>query len=270
MNKTEVELTTEIEKPKSRRKLMRGGLGVAAAASGAGALLEMSTGTAHANGNETPTTFTSTVGATPAVTAIGRNGADGVVARSDTSNAITGTAMSAADAIVGTSSSGSGVTGQSSGGSGVTGQSTSGRGVFGKSTSGDGVSGQSTSGRGVFGSSQSGAGIAGVSGSGPGITGTSSTGPGVVATAGSGNGTALQVFGHILVQGNAVGQTTLRSERTAVTVRTSAATNNSIIVLTPLDRLVLPLWVTRDTGSFTIHISRAPERNVDIAFLVIN
>ena len=230
MNKTEVELTTEIEKHKSRRKLLRGGLGVAAAASGAGVLLERSTGTAYATGREGPTTFTSTMRGTPAVTANGTNGANGVVASSDSDNAIIGTSMSTADAISG------------------------------QSTSGSGITGRSGSGPGVFGSSQSG----------PGITGASKTGPGVMAAAGNGVGTALQVEGHILVQSNAVGQTTLRSERTEVTVSTSAATINSIIVLTPLDRLIVPLWVTRDAGSFTIHTSRAPERNVAIAFLVIN
>lgn len=230
MNKTEVELTTEIEKHKSRRKLLRGGLGVAAAATGAGVLLDMSTGTAYATGKEGPTTFTSTMRGTPAVTANGTNGANGVVASSDSDNAIIGTSMSTADAI------------------------------FGQSTSGSGIIGRSSSGPGVF----------GASGSGPGITGASSSGPGVVATAGHGVGTALQVEGHILVQSNAVGQTTLGNDRTEVTVSTSAATINSIIVLTPLSRLTVSLWVTRAAGSFTIHASRAPERNVPIAFLVIN
>jgi len=47
------------ERPKSRRRLLRTGLGVAVAAVGAAALLEMNAGAAHADGNEKPTIFTS-------------------------------------------------------------------------------------------------------------------------------------------------------------------------------------------------------------------
>lgn len=230
MSKTEGELTKEIEKRKSRRKLLRRGLGVTAAAAGAGALLEMNASTAHATGSEGPTIFTSTKRGTPAVTANGTNGANGVVASSDSDNAIIGTSMSSADAI------------------------------FGQSASGSGVIGRSNSGPGVFGSSLSG----------PGIAGASKTGPGVIAAAGNGVGTALQVDGHILVQSDAVGQATLRKGKKAVTVRTSAATANSIIVLTPLSSLTASLWVTRAAGNFTIHASKSSGKDVAIAFLIIN
>lgn len=58
-------------KRSSRRALLRTAVVAATTVVGAGALLGKSAGVAHANGSEGPTTFTSTNGSVPAVTAIG-------------------------------------------------------------------------------------------------------------------------------------------------------------------------------------------------------
>lgn len=205
------------ERPKSRRRLLRTGLGVAVATVGAAALLEMNTGAAHADGNESPTTFTSNASGTPAVTA-----------NNDTGDAIS------ANSILGTGVS-----------------------AFSKNSSG--VSAISDSGFGVFGSSVGGTGIFGLS----------KLGIGVVAN--SGFGTALQVQGHIQVQGDAVGQVTLPKGKSSVTVSSKAATATSNVLLTLLSNPgQAQVWVTRAAGSFTIHASHKAASNITIAFLVIN
>jgi hypothetical protein len=204
-------------RPKSRRRLLRTGLGVAVATVGAAALLEMNAGAAHANGNETPTTFTSTASGTPAVTAINDTG-DAISANSIIGNGI-GAFSKNATAVDGTTTSGTGVSGSSVGGTGV--------------------------------------------------LGLSKLGIGVVAA--SGFGTALQVQGHIQVQGDAVGQVTLPKGKSSVTVSTKAATPASNILLTLLSNPgQAQLWVTRAAGSFTIHASHKAASNITIAFLVIN
>ncbi len=208
---------TPTERPKSRRRLLRTGLGVVVATVGAAALLEMNTGAAHADDNEKPTTFTSNVSGTPAVTA-----------NNDTGDAIS------ANSILGTGVS-----------------------AFSKNSSG--VSAISDSGTGVFGSSVDGTGISGLS----------KLGIGVIAN--SAFGTALQVQGHIQVQGDAVGHVRLPKGRSSVTVSTKAATPTSNILLTLLSNPgQAQLWVTRAAGRFTIHASHKAASNITIAFLVIN
>ena len=205
------------ERPKSRRRLLRTGLGVAVATVGAGALLEMNAGAAHANGNEGPTIFTSTMSGTPAVTA-----------NNDTGDAISANSIT---------------------GNGVTAFSKNETGVGGFTTSGTGVSGSSVGGTGIIGLSKLGIGV----------------------VANSGFGTALQVQGHIQVQGDAVGHVTLPKGKSSVTVRTTAATATSNILLTLLSNPgQAQLWVTPAAGSFTIHASHKAASNITIAFLVIN
>jgi len=217
----EVSKQATTERPKSRRRLLRTGLGVAVATVGAGALLEMNAGAAHADGTEKPTIFTSNASGTPAVTA-----------NNDTGDAIS------ANSILGTGVS-----------------------AFSKNRSG--VEGITTSGTGVFGSSVGGTGIFGLS----------KLGIGVVANSASpsGFGTALQVQGHIQVQGDAVGHVRLPKGRCSVTVSTKAATPTSNILLTLLSNPgQAQLWVTRAAGRFTIHASHKAASNITIAFLVIN
>src|SRR6266567_16099 len=205
------------ERPKSRRRLLRTGLGVAVATVGAAALLEMNTGAAHADGNESPTIFTSNASGTPAVTANNNTG----------------------DAISANSILGNGV------------------GAFSKNATA--VDGTTTSGTGVFGSSVGGTGVFGLS----------KLGIGVIAN--SGFGTALQVQGHMQVQGDAVGQVTLPKGKSSVTVSTNAATATSNILLTLLSNPgQAQVWVTRAAGSFTIHASHKAASNITFAFLVIN
>jgi len=236
----ELKRETATDKGRSRRGMLRKSLLAAAALVGAGTLIKTNTGTALANGNEGPTTFTSTDGVTSAVTAMGSNGSTGVSATSDGFHAIIGIA---------TGNKGTGVTGQGTNGNGVTGFSQISAGVSGESNSGPGVFGTSFSGPGVFGSG-------------------SKFGIGVIAD--SALGTALQVQGHILVFGDAVGQATLLKGKTSVTVSTPAATSTSNILLTPLDRLTGTLWVTRAAGSFTINDQHPESSDVRIAFLIIN
>lgn len=247
----ELKRETATGKGRSRRGMLRKSLLAAAALVGAGTLIKTNTGTALANGNEGPTTFTSTDGVTPAVTAIGSNGSTGVSATSDGFHAIIGIA---------TGNKGTGVTGQGINGNGVSGFSQSSDGVHGESNSASGVSGQSGSASGVLGSSVFGTGVAG--------SGLKFGSIGVAAS--SLFGTALQVEGHIQVLGDAVGQATLPKGQTSVTVSTPAATTASNILLTPLDRLTGTLWVTRVAGSFTIHAQHPESSNVRIAFLIIN
>ena len=160
----------------------------------------------------------------------------------------------------------------------------------------------------IQGNSDANAGVDGFSGPGPGVRGRSPFGTGILASGGtiglhaagggafppleppegfsaavfaeggssfgvwtqSDTGIALVVKGLMQILGNAVGQTTLPSGQTSVIVNTSAATPTSNILLTPLDNPRGQLWVTRATGSFTIHTSVAPGTDVPIAYLIIN
>ncbi len=70
--------------------------------------------------------------------------------------------------------------------------------------------------------------------------------------------------------GDAVGQATLLKGKTSVQVSTPAATASSNVLLTPLNNPKAVLWVTRATGSFTIHAFLRASSDVTIAFLVIN
>jgi hypothetical protein len=128
-------------KRKSRRKVLREGLGVtvagaAVATVGAGGLLEMSTGSAHADGNEGPTTFTGS-GQITVVTVTGTNGADGIYATSDGAFAIGGHSASSLG-LYGTSGTNLGISGYCAGNeSGVQGISEHGPGVAGFCKSND-------------------------------------------------------------------------------------------------------------------------------------
>jgi hypothetical protein len=291
---------------RSRRGLLRAALVSGATVIGAGALLGRGTGVAHANGNEGPTVFTSTDGTTPAVTATGSNGSEGIYATSDSGTAIAAFASTNGSGVFGQSNSGYGLYGASNSGSGVYASGTTGYGVEGGSTSGTGVYGfsnkqygmhavgggatqtsgpgaagvfaeggpnygvyaTSTTGTGVFGRSTSSYGVEGFSSTGIGVAGGSTSGTGVYAQ--SSSGPALVANGHVQVQGNAVGQATLLAGHSSVTVTTSAATASSNILLTPLANPKANLWVTRAAGSFTIHASAAPTSNLSIAYLIIN
>lgn len=152
-----------------------------------------------------------------------------------------------------------GVNASSDTGNAVTANSITGNGIGAFSKNGFGVDGTTTSGTGVFGSSVGGTGIFGLS----------KLGIGVVAN--SGFGTALQVQGHIQVQGDAVGHVTLPKGKSSVTVSTKAATPTSNILLTLLSNPgQAQLWVTPVAGSFTIHASHKAASNITVAFLVIN
>ncbi len=90
----------------SRRKMLTKGLGVAAAVSvGAGALLELSGGTAQAARIPKKGVFASSTAGTPAVSATGTNGADGVDAISDSGTGVSATSSSGT-AFVATTSTG--------------------------------------------------------------------------------------------------------------------------------------------------------------------
>ena len=115
----------------------------------------------------------------------------GVVADSDTGNAVQGTSTSGIG-VSGNSSNGAGVYGQSNGGYGVQGQSTSNTGVYGASTSNTGVYGASTSNPGVHGQSNSSYGVWGNSSSSVGVAGSSSSGVGVQGTSTSGTAVLAQ------------------------------------------------------------------------------
>jgi hypothetical protein len=249
------------EKRRSRRQLLSKGIVAATAAIGAGALLEQGRASAHTDmpadnvGN-----FSSSNSSIPAVTATGTNGATGVSATSDTGNAIYASS-NGNDSIhaVGNTSGRSALFAEGGAGYGVYATSQSTNGVFGYSATGIGMEAQSGSGD-VFHAYTAGPGIAvtAQSGSGIGLYTTSSSGPALVAN------------GHVQLQGNSVGQATLAAGKTSVTVTTSAATTSSNILLTPLGNPGGNLWVTRASGSFTIHASKAPTVNLSIAYLIIN
>lgn len=101
-------------------------------------------------------------------------------------------------------------------------------------------------------------------------------GYGVYATNNSGvyaqntKGTALQVQGHVLIQGDAVGQATLLAVHTSVTVMTTEATPSSNILLTPLNTYTGTFYATRAAGNFTIDINPAQSSDVVFTYLIIN
>jgi hypothetical protein len=232
------------DKHGSRRRLLRKGLVAASVALGAGTLLETGKASAQANipadnvGN-----FSSSNASIPAVTATGTNGAVGVQATSDS-----GTGLNASSG----SFNGIHATSGGTGASGLFAEGVSGGyGVYSRCRGGTAVVGEGGSGTGVYGYSDVG-----------------SSGFGVIAY--SPNGTALQVNGPMQLKGSSVGQATLAAGKTSVTVTSPAATASSNILLTPLGNPLGNLWVTRATGSFTIHASKAPTSNLSIAYLIIN
>jgi hypothetical protein len=72
------------------------------------------------------------------------------------------------------------------------------------------------------------------------------------------------------VRQQVVGQTTLVTGTTSVTVSDPATTATSNILLTPLSNPGGQLWVTRAGGSFTIQASAAPTSDVPITYLITN
>lgn len=241
MSTTSNETTSENREPgkvrlvgKGRRRVLTSALGAAVAVAGAGTLIHASADTAHADSTGV---FSSSVAGTPAVSATGTNGADGIDASSDTGTGISATSKATA----------------------ISAYSHDGTGVSANSVTGTAISGSSIVGDGVYGSSAYG---------GAGVYGTSTRGIGVVAV--GGESAALQVQGTIQVQGNAVGHASIPAGSVSVTVTTPAATTNSIVILTPMSNPDDFLWVTPKAGSFTIHISKAPTSALKIAYLVIN
>jgi hypothetical protein len=262
-------------KRSSRRGLLRTAVVAGATVVGAGALLDRSDGVAHADGTETPTTFISHGSPRYAIQAISTNGALGVLVSSDSNAGVLASSDSAAG-VVAHSTSNAGIVASSDSAPGVLGISFSDAGVFGTSMSNAGVGGESSSNYGVHavggGASRSaGPGAAGVFAEGGpnfGVFAQSTSGTGLYAT--SSSGPALVANGHVQVQGNAVGSTTLLAGHTSVTVTTSAATTSSNVLLTPLANPKAHLWVTRAAGSFTIHASAARSTNLAIVYLIIN
>lgn len=289
------------EKRASRRGLLRKGLGVAAAAAvGAGALFDA--GNAHAQStipNDNPGNFSSSNPSVPAVTVTGTNGATGVQITTDTGDGLVAQSTSGGDAIhaVGPGGSKSAVfaeggtsnavyaTSSGAGKSAVFGfnSSNTGYGIYGEGDTGTAVRGGTSSGIAVQatanGSTFNGAGALNTAvladgGVTYGLYATNSNGsvPTILAsnTAANGSGVALNVQGHVQVQGNSVGQATIAANSTSVTVSSSAATTSSNILLTPLGNPKSNLWVTRAAGSFTIHIGKALTGALTISYLIIN
>jgi hypothetical protein len=122
-------------------------------------------------------------------------------------------------------------------------------------------------------------GVEGISSSNTGVYALSDIGPGLHAVSNSDigailentSGVAVQVRGHIQVEGDCIGQVLLRGSVTAVNVLSSAVNPNSIILLTPLDPCFGVLYISsRRTGSFTINASVTPVNNITIAYLIVN
>ena len=208
-------------KRKSRRRLLKKGLGVAAGV-GAGVLLNAGEDTAHAssahvNGTLGPTTFNNNGGTSPAVTANSTSPASSKVnAITATSNGYTGVSGKtkassfSASGVYGQGLS-VGVAGQVQGantaptikvgvyGTGSNGSGLGGIGVQGQSDNQSGVVGQSISGHGVYGTSTS-------SSSGYGVYGQNNNGYGVVGSGARGVfGQSVSSYGVLGISDNNVG-----------------------------------------------------------------
>jgi hypothetical protein len=193
--------------------------------------------------------------------------------------------------VDGFSSSGQEIVGGSYGAYGVLGSSRSSSGVHGDSGAGPGSAGVSgtgsnaTLGTRVAGTSLStkdgkevwaySTGLKGQSSSGVSVEGASDSGPGVRAS--SPGGVVLQVQSRVQVQGSALGTTTLPAGSVRTAIITSAATANSLVLLTPYTDPVRPVVRMRATaGSFTIctsapvgtrdrHLAGLPHHQVGLA-----
>jgi len=186
---------------------------------GAGAMLELSSEAAPAAKPPRPGVFASDVAGTPAVSASGTNGADGVDATSDSGTGVSATSGSGTGLLA---TSSSGLAGHFVGnvtmdnnlnvaGALSTGTLNSGAGTFASGVSNtpavkasgtngaDGMDASSDSGTGLVASSSSGDGIHGGTGSGIGVRGDSSSGVGVIGTSQTGDG--IHGFGSIGVVG---------------------------------------------------------------------
>jgi hypothetical protein len=227
-------------------------------------------------------------GGTAAVSAIGTDGSPGVVAQSDTGQAVLAAGLSgiglwaigpggvstapsvtaailassgADSCIVATSDSGAAVSAISDNGVGVEASGGGGApGVTATADSGSGVEAKSLTGPGVLGESVTSAGVSGITESGFGVT----------ANGGSA-GVALQVIGKVEVQGTSVGSVTMSAGKKTLTVSNASATAESLILLTPLENPQAFLWIgARSAGSFEIEASKALPTKVTITFLIIN
>ena len=193
--------------------------------------------------------FDSNVSGTPAVSATGTSGADGIDAGSDSGTG-----------VFSISQSGIGVHAVGGGASPTTTPPLPQAAIFAEGGPGTGV----------LATSQSGTGVQGQSNTSTGVSGITESGFGVTANGGSG-GVALQVIGKVEVQGNLVGLVTMAAGKKTLTVNNAAATANSLILLTPLNNPQAFLWIgARKAGSFTIDASKALPTNVTIMFLIIN
>lgn len=185
----------------------------------------------------------------------GSGGLDGVVGKGTGSNStgVVGTGVSTGVSGSTSGPSGFGVSGHGS--IGVTGDSST--------TSGIGVQGMAfgPGGRGVVGSSTQGDGVAGFA---RGATN-------AAVSASNPSGVGLRVQGSVQIQGSAAGSVTLPSGATTATVSATAATAQSLVLLTPLQDPGARLWISgRTAGSFTISASQPVSASLTIQYLVIN
>jgi len=278
--------------PRSRRSLISTAAKVAATTAGAGVLLAaVDVGRAHADGTESATEFTDN-GSYAVFGHATTDAALGVLGQSPGNSGVRGIS-GAAHGVDGISTSGSGVVGTTSGvpqppfaasrrGGGplavpllrlrphsgnITGAGTVGINVS-EDPAGIGVWGLILNGSGA---PSAGVGVQGQSGgSGIGVKALSETGTALQATCSASTGVAIHADGLLQVTGAAVGQTILAAHTTAVTITTVAATPTSLVLLTPLSDPGTRLWVSRASGSFTIHASTPPSSSVSLTYVVIN
>ena len=160
----------------------------------------------------------------------------------------------------------------------VSAQSESGVGLIGFSESGAGVVANSHTGYGLSATSGSGVSVEAYSTSVVAVDARSNTGTGLHAVSNSGvgailestSGVAVQVKGHIQVQGDCIGQAVLKAGTDSVIVNALAATPDSLILLTPLDPYNGVLYVTRASGHFVIIPTIRPYSNIVITYLIVN
>ena len=161
----------------------------------------------------------------------------------------------------------------------VSAQSESGVGLIGFSESGAGVVANSHTGYGLSAASGTGVSVEAYSTSVVAVDARSNTGTGLHAVSNSGigailestSGVAVQVKGHIQVQGDCIGQAILRAYTNEVFVKSPAATPDSLILLTGLNDYNGGLSVSdRGAGSFTILSNIERPIDMKIAYLIVN
>jgi hypothetical protein len=138
-----------------------------------------------------------------------------------------------------------------------------GAGVFGRNDYGNGMSGQSSSdvASGVFGENLAG---------GYGVAGRANSGVGVLAD--SSNGTALQANG--TVRFSRSGVATVLAAHNSVQVSLGGLTPGSTFVLATIQANIAKLYirgvVVSSSTNFTIYLSHAPTKTVQVAWFVLN